>query len=188
MMKMINILSLPFDRGGGWEQLRQTDISMPILGLLVILPMSLLAPVLLYYAGTHYGNEYLTGFADKDWRTITIMVFLAELVTFLLLGWMIHAVTDSHGVTMSHNSAYLLATVALLPLWSSSLALLVPQLWVSLVAIPGALVISCLLVYHGIQAMCQRSDHDVVAMSATYLVMAASLLLWGVLIGGAWEF
>jgi len=47
---------------------------------------------------------------------------------------------------------------------------------------------SCALIYQGVRSLCQRSDNDVVAMSATYTVMAASLLAWGVLMAMVWGF
>ena len=68
------------------------------------------------------------------------------------------------------------------------LALLVPVLAVSVVAVFAALFLSCALVYQGVRSFCERSDNDVVVMSATYTVMSASLLAWGVLMAMVWAF
>jgi len=89
---------------------------------------------------------------------------------------------------MEYRDAYLLAAVAPLPLWLSSLALLVPALAVSVVAVFAGLFLSCALVYQGVRSLCGRTDNDVEVMSATYTVMAASLLAWGVLMAMVWGF
>ncbi|MDT8319584.1 MAG: Yip1 family protein [Xanthomonadales bacterium] len=187
-MNVTQILTLPFSRSGGWKELQQRKYSIATLAWLVVLPMSLLPPIILFYVGTHYGDDFLPGFADKQWRFITTVLFLAELLTFFIMGWLIHAIADAHRVQMSYEDAYLLATVAPLPLWISSLALLVPDWRVSVAVILLALVPSCTLVYHGMQALCGRDDDDVVAMSATYTVMAVALLAWGLLIAMIWAF
>ncbi|PTB95196.1 hypothetical protein [Marinobacter sp. UBA2678] len=56
------------------------------------------------------------------------------------------------------------------------------------VAVFAALFLSCALVYQGVRSFCERSDNDVVVMSATYTVMASSLLAWGVLMAMVWAF
>ncbi|PHQ15775.1 Yip1 family protein [Marinobacter profundi] len=187
-MNVTNLIKMPFTTKGGWEELQRRQLSIPMLAWLIVVPMSLLPPVLLYYAGTHYGDEFIAGFGGKEWRFITTILFLAELLTFFVMGWLIHAVVEGHNLTISYPDAYLLAAVAPLPLWLSSLALLVPALAVSVIAVAAALVLSCTLVYQGLRALCERSDNDVVAMSATYTVMAASLLAWGVLMAMVWAF
>ncbi|HBI78749.1 MAG TPA: hypothetical protein DDY30_04975, partial [Marinobacter adhaerens] len=65
--------------------------------------------VLLYYAGTHYGDAFMQGFGDKEWRFITTILFLAELLTFFVMGWLIHAVMNSHQLKIRYQDAYLLA-------------------------------------------------------------------------------
>src|SRR5699024_6006813 len=118
------------------------------------------------------------GFAGKEWRFITTILFLAELLTFFVMGWLIQAVVEGHKLEISYNNAYLLAAIAPVPLWLSSLALLVPAVMFSVVVVLVAMALSCTLVYQGLRALCHRSPNDVITMSATYTVMAASLLAW----------
>ncbi|HDZ38375.1 MAG TPA: DUF1282 domain-containing protein [Marinobacter sp.] len=187
-MNVSSLFKLPFSSNGGWGELQRRGLSIPVLAWFVVVPMSLLPPVLLYYAGTHYGDDFITGFAGKEWRFITTILFLAELLTFFVMGWLIHAVVESHKLEISYNNAYLLAAIAPLPLWISSLALLVPAVVVSLIAVLAAMALSCTLVYQGLRSLCHRSPDDVLAMSVTYTVMAASLLAWGVLMAMVWAF
>src|SRR5690554_5732048 len=79
-MNPITVVRLPFTRSVGWKELQQRRPSIPLLAWAIVLPMSLLPPVLLYYAGTHYGDAFVAGFADREWRFITTILFLAELL------------------------------------------------------------------------------------------------------------
>jgi|TARA_Y100000815_G_C13150666_1_gene427866 hypothetical protein len=187
-MTMTQLLSLPFSANGVWRELKGMNLSIPFLAWVIVVPMSFLPPVLLYYAGTHYGDSFINGFADKEWRFITTILFLAELLTFFVMGWLIKAVLDGHQLQIEYPDAYLLAAIAPLPLWLSSLALLVPVLAVSVIAVFAGMFLSCALIYQGVRSLCQRTDNDVVAMSATYTVMAASLTAWGILMAMVWAF
>lgn len=187
-MNITNLVCLPFSRNGSWTELQRMNLSIPLLAWVVVVPMSFLPPVLLYFAGTHYGDSFIAGFGDKEWRFITTILFLAELLTFFVMGWLIHSVLDADNLSVTYQDAYLVAAIAPLPLWLSSLALLVPVLAVSVVAVFAGMFLSCALVYQGVRAICHRADNDVVAMSATYTVMAASLLAWGILMAMVWAF
>ncbi|MGO3698849.1 MULTISPECIES: YIP1 family protein [Halomonas] len=151
--------------------------------------MSLLPPLMLYYAGTHYGDTFMTGFAEREWRFITTILFLAELLTFFIMGWVIHAVVNGvEQLSISYKNAYLLATLAPLPLWISALALWVPSLFFNVIVGLAALGVSCSLIYHGLQALCTRNELDVATISATYTIMSAGILGWGVLLAVVWAY
>ncbi|MBB3329670.1 hypothetical protein BDK63_000510 [Halomonas campaniensis] len=188
-MNPITVLRLPFTRSVGWKELQQRRPSIPLLAWAIVFPMSLLPPVLLYYAGTHYGDAFVAGFADREWRFITTILFLAELLTFFVMGWLIHAVVNSsRQLRIDYQDAYLLAALAPLPLWSSAIVLLIPSLLLNALAVLVALGISIGLVYHGLQALCQRQDEDVETMAATYTIMAAGVLAWGLLMAIVWAY
>lgn len=188
-MTLASLLQLPFSGRTGWDELRRRRISIPMLAWGLVLPLSLLPPVLLYYAGTQHGDALAAGFAGREWRFITTILFLAELLTFFLMGWLIHAVVNAHDeMLIDYHDAYLLAALAPVPLWASSLALLVPSLVFNAVVVLVALGISCSLIYHGLQGLCRRGEHDMVAQSATYTIMAAGVLAWGLLMGVVWAY
>lgn len=187
-MTITQLARLPFSGNGAWSELRRLNLSIPFLAWVVVVPLSFLPPVLLYYAGTHYGDAFMEGFGDKQWRFITTILFLAELLTFFVMGWLIQAVLDSHKLTVSYRDSYLLSAIAPMPLWLSSLALLVPAVMVSVAAVFAGLFLSCTLVYQGLRSICERTDNDIEMMSATYTIMAASLLAWGLLMAMVWAF
>jgi len=188
-VKVMAYMKMPFSYREGWRELQAKPPSIPLLAWCVVLPMSLLPPVMLYFAGTHYGDAFMTGFADREWRFITTILFLAELLTFFIMGWVIHAVVNgTEQLSINYQDAYLLAALAPLPLWASSLALGVPSLLFNTLVALFALGISCSLIYHGLQALCTRKEHDVVTISATYTIMSAGILGWGVLLAVIWAY
>ncbi|ATJ84584.1 YIP1 family protein [Halomonas beimenensis] len=188
-MNPITVIRLPFTRLAGWKELQKRKPSIATLAWGVVLPMSLLPPLLLYYAGTHYGDAFVAGFAERQWRFITTILFLAELLTFFVMGWLIHAVVNAtRELSIDYHDAYLLAALAPLPLWSSAIVLLIPSLLLNVLAVLVALGISCSLVYHGLQALCEREENDVVTQSVTYTVMASGVLAWGLLMAIVWVF
>lgn len=188
-MNPVTVVKLPFTRQAGWKELQQRKPSIAVLAWCLVLPMSLLPPVLLYYAGTLYGDDFVAGFGEREWRYITTILFLAELLTFFVMGWLIHVVVNGiRELSIDYHDAYLLAALAPLPLWSSAIVLLIPSLLLNALAVLVALGISCSLVYHGLQALCERSDNDVTTMSATYTIMAAGVLAWGLLMAIVWSF
>ncbi|WP_447527551.1 YIP1 family protein [Vreelandella sp. TE19] len=188
-MTPLNILQLPFTHQTGWPALKRHRPSIATLAWGVVLPMSLLPPILLFYAGTHYGDTFAAGFAERQWRFITTILFLAELLTFFVMGWLIQAVVNGHDeLSIDYHSAYLLAALAPLPLWVASLGLLVPSLVVNAVLVLAALALACSLVYHGLQALCERHTRDVALMSVTHTIMAAGVLAWGLLMAIVWAY
>ena len=186
-MNMSLILGLPFSIKS-WSQLQQKNLSIPMLAWLLVVPLSFVPPVLMYYAGTHYDDSFLPGFADKDWRFITTTLFLAELLTFFVMGWLIHSVLEGHKLSVSYHDAYLVAAIASLPLWLSSLALLVPVLLFNVLVVALALVVSTALVYRGCKALSDESGNEMANMSATYTIIAAALLAWVLLLVIVWAY
>lgn len=186
-MNLSLIFNLPFS-GKAWSELQRKEVSIPALAWLLVIPLSFVPPVLMYYAGTHYGDSFVLGFADKEWHFITTTLFLAELLTFFIMGWLIHAVLDAYNLTVSYHDAYLLAAIAPIPLWLSAFALLVPIFFFNVLVAAVALALSINLVYQGCNALSQGSGDDIVRMSATYTIIAASFMAWVLLLVMVWAY
>lgn len=188
-MKALTIVKMPFSHKMGWRELQSLRPSIPLLAWSIVFPMSLLPPVMLYFAGTHYGDILFTGFADREWRFITTILFLAELLTFFMMGWVIHTIVNgTRELAISYHDAYLLAALAPLPLWASSIMLVFPSLLFNALCVLAALGVSCRLIYHGLQALCTRDVNDVTTMSATYTIMSTGALAWGILMAIIWAY
>lgn len=164
-----------------WFIFGRTHPSLSRMFLGVVVPLSLLPPLMLYYAGTYHGDEFMPGFAGRDWMSIAFIFLIAELATVGAMGSVIRWIAKLNGLFADRTSAYLLAFVAPIPLWLSSLALLVPNFIFAAGVGMLAFGVSCLLIYHGVSALL-RVKEDVVAGSIAYGIMACGLLAWGLLL------
>lgn len=176
-MGFMSIPRMMISSEDGWRELERQHPTVLSLFLWMVLPLSILPPALLYYAGTHYGDALIAGWSGKAWSVISPMFFLCELAAFVGMGGFIRRVVDRNTAPIDTHDAYMIAAIAPVPMWLSSLALLVPNLaFVAVVALAG-LAASCALMYHGVYALCHMSD-EVRAASVTHTVMAAGLLCW----------
>lgn len=180
----MNILSIPkmiLAPRNSWLQLENIPTSLAKMFFSLILPLSALPPLLLYYAGTHYGDAFAAGFTAKPWGTIAIAFFLAEMLSYLGMGWFIRQVVSVHDADISTHDAYMLAGITPTPLWLSSLALLVPSFAFNAAVVLIALAVSCNLIYQGVYALCHMRE-ETSAAGITQTVMGAGVSAWALLL------
>ena len=180
-MNFAHLPQLPFSSTRGWQELEKAHPPVAKVFLLLALPLSLLPPLMLYYTGTHFGESLFPGGAEKAWNLIAIIFFLAEMITFAGMGWLIKEVAGTYKVNISLHDAYLLAAICPIPLWLSSLGLLVPTLAFNAPLSLLALGLSCSIIYHGIYALCHMQEQTQ-AIGFTYTIMGAGIVAWVMLI------
>ena len=176
-MNIAHLPQMPFSSTKGWEEIERSQPSVAKVFFLLALPLSLLPPVMLYYAGTHYGDTLFQGGSAKPWNLIAEIFFLVEMMTFGAMGWLIREVASTYKAEITLHDAYLLAAICPIPLWLSSLALLVPSLAFNAGVSLLALGLSCSIIYHGIDAFSHMRE-KMVAASFTYTVMGAGVVAW----------
>lgn len=167
----------------GWEEIEADAPPVADLFLKLVVPLSLLPAFMLWYAGTHYGDALAAGFGAKPWAQIAVLFFATELMTVAIMGWFIGALAQSKGVKLSARHAYLIAGVAPIPLWLSSLTLVVPHILVSALVSAIAMGLSFRIIYRGVQTLCHIRD-EVVDMEISHAIMAAGLIAWALLLIG----
>lgn len=180
----MNILTLPkmvVSSREGWSEVEKAHPSMAKLFAYLVLPLSVLPPVMLYFAGKHYGDDFIAGFGSRHLELISTVFFLAELATFGAMGWFIKQIAKYNTVDISDHDAYMLAGIAPVPLWLSSLGLLVPSVMFNAGVSLAALAMSCGLIYHGVYALCHMHD-EVSAMAITQAVIGAGMAAWAILL------
>lgn len=180
-MNLISLAKLPLSTTQGWPELETIHPRVLKLFAFVVLPLSLLPPGMLYYAGTHYPEAFLPGAGGKNWGAIGVAFFLVEMATFLGMGWLIKQVAESNRLQIDYHDAYMLAAIAPIPLWLSSLGLLIPSLAFNAVLSLAALGLSCGILYHGIEGLCHMRE-DVTAAGIVQTVIGASLIAWALLL------
>ncbi len=181
-MNLTSLSEMTVSPDGGWREVLERHPRILNVFLCLVLPLSLLPPAMLYYAGSSYGDAFLPGFAAKPWGVISLLFFAMELATFAGMGWLIEQVAQTRGLTVDYHDAYLVAAIAPVPLWLSSLGLLVPSLAFNAAVSLTALAMSFALIYHGISAVVRRR-HDVAVAGVVQTVMGAGLVAWALLLG-----
>ncbi|MBZ0106104.1 MAG: YIP1 family protein [Sulfuricella denitrificans] len=180
----MNILSFPkmvISSSEGWPELAKIHPAIIRVFFFLVLPFSLLPPAMLYLSSIYYGDSIIAGFGSRPWELISPLFFIAEMVTFVAMGWLIKQIAEDHQVDVDYHDAYVLAAITPVPLWLSSLGLLVPSLAFNMVVSILALGASCALIYHGIYALCHMHE-EVTAASITQAVIGAGLSSWAILL------
>lgn len=179
-MNPISFVKLPLSADEGWPELARRPPRILDVFVRLVLPLSLLPPAMLYFAGTRYAEVLGPTMRQRDWATVAGILLVAEIATFFITGWLIKEVATTHDPAIDRHGAYLLAAIALVPMWFSSLALLVPDPVFNGVASLSALVLSCALLYQGVRAF-DRSHDEFVAAGIVQIVVGAVLIGWALL-------
>ena len=183
-MNISSLFKMPFSPEATWPELARTDSTVAKTFWLMVVPLSLLPPGMIYLAGSQYGDVFVEGFSRKPWAPFAAVIFfLAEIASVSLMGWLVKRVASAWKERISYRDAYVVAAVAAVPLWISSLGLLVPSLAFNVALSVVALLVSCGLVFQGVRYFCQITEERIEqAFSITRLVFGAGLLAWGFLI------
>ncbi len=180
----MNILTFPrmvVSSEAGWPELEKIHPAIIKIFAFLVLPLSLIPPAMLYYAGTTYGDDFVVGYGSKPWDWIAGAFFLAEMLTFAGMGWFISQIAENSNVKIDSHDAYLLAAIAPVPLWLSAFGLFFASVAINMAISVVALACSCGLIYHGIFALCHMHE-EIEAMSITYTVISAGLVAWVLLL------
>lgn len=181
-MKLSSLASMPFSAAGAWLELACPDSAAARNFWWLVLPLSLLPPEMIDVAARQEGGE-VAAFLDQ-WPEAFIahIVFLWEILSFTFMGWMIKHAPRIWGATISFRHAYLLAAIVAVPLWLSSLGLLVDSELLDFLLAGLALLLSCALLFQGLRAFC-ASRHGAVPVAAiTQTVFSSGMLTWSLLL------
>lgn len=176
-MNLLQIPKMAFSFHGGWDDVVRLHPSLARLFLLFAVPLSLLPPIMIHFAGTHYGEVFGPGVAPEQWAAAARIFFVAELVTVPVMAAFILLVARMNRVPTDYYSCAAIAVFAPTPLWLSSLALLVPNLMFNIVVGAFALFCSLGLIYRGVFALLHMHE-DVQAMQMATVVAGAGVLAW----------
>lgn len=176
-MNLQSLSKMPFSSGAAWPEFAVLNKEVAKVFLYLVVPFSLLPPVMIAMAGIQYGN----GISDSYWSKFAVVLFLAEIVSVSLMAWLIAYCARAYGEELSYRNAYLLAAIAPVPLWLSSLGLLVPSLAFNAVIAVVALCLSYGLIHHGVRSFCNIAQ-GTNAGAITRLVFGVGLLVWAALL------
>jgi len=167
----------------GWDTLTHSHLSVAQMFMLFALPLSLVPPVMIYYAGKTYGGHMLPLLSDAHLTSISILFFIAELVMTFVVAYIIQWLGDWVGEKPAFADCYKLAVVAPIPLWLAPLFLFIPSFTLNLTIASLALVASGVLVFYGTPSILRIEEEKV--EGATVLlagsILAVAMVAWAVM-------
>lgn len=176
-MNLYALSRLPVSAEVGWPDLIRTHPGLLRIFAFVVLPLSLVPPLMLYWAGTQQPDMFPPDLRARPWAEVATVFFVAELLSVAAMGWLIRRIAIGHGLELHYHDSYLLASITPVPMWLSALGLLVPTLLFAAAVAAAGLVMSCAILYHGIQAYC-RTREDVAAAGLVRTVLGLGFAAW----------
>jgi hypothetical protein len=164
----------------GWDDVSTLHPAVMKTFLYLVLPMSLLPPAMLLFAGMDHPLTYLMNAPYSRWKIVAAAFFVTELATVPLMGWVIKSMAEIHQIDCNFKDTFLLAAIAALPLWASSIGLAIANMWIMIVALVVGLMMSASLLYHGTYTILKLDD-DEEAQALSSSAFSVGGLVWAFL-------
>lgn len=179
-MNMLHYVKMPFSFRDGWSELSNAHPSAWKTFILLVLPFSLIAPLMLVYAGSHHGARYLMDASPARWNMVAWLFLITQWLTVPLMGSVIKSLGAARGVVLEFKDAFRLAALSAVPMWLSALGLAASQLWLMIGALLLGLFVAAGMLYHGSFVVLKMTDR-VEAQSLSYQVFSVGGLVWALL-------
>ncbi len=180
-MNMMHIHKLFDSSLEGWDDVARIHPTVMKLFGLVVLPLSLIPPLMLEYAGRRFGATLYPDTAARTWDIVALLFLVAELLTVPLMAWGIKLVANSGGIVSDYHEAFTLAAIAPIPLWLSALGLFSGNLFVIVGLVALGLAGSVVLIFRGMEGMLKVKE-GLLAFDMAFIVTALGLIAWMLLI------
>jgi hypothetical protein len=161
----------------GWDLFTHGHLPVMQLFLYLTLPLSVIPPVMIYYAGLAYGGVTLPALNASQLQIICAVLFMAELAMTFVVAYVIQSLGEVIEIRPDYADAYKLAVLVPIPLWVAPLFLFVPNFILNLTVGAFALLISGRLIFYAVPQILKVK----VRRHATLLsgaVLAAGLVAW----------
>ncbi len=180
-MLMSHIPAMLVSEKAGWEEIDRSHFSSRWFLKSVVLPMSLLPPVLYAYAElVHPGAVFplsVPALTPMQLTVSGVVFYVAQVLMVSYMAMLIQRMSLARDHDPGYDSAYALAAIAPLPLWLASLSLLVPSTTFVVAVGAAAWVASILLIRHGVRPLLHIADEKTGHYVAN-LVTGAGIAAW----------
>lgn len=180
-MGILNYVRLPFASGGDWLALQAAPHAGANTFLLVTLPLSLLPPAMLMYAGDRHLLPFTVAAVSLPWPVLAGLLLLFEVLSVVLMAWLTHWLAAERRIEVSWRDAFLLTELTAVPLWLSSAALAVPAPGLMAALLVLGLLLAGTTLYHGTASFLKLAD-PIQAQALAAEIFAAGALLWVVVV------
>lgn len=174
-MLMTDIPRMLVSEKTGWEDIDRSHFSHRWFFRSLVMPMSLLPPALYVYAETmHPGAIFPLSVPALSGMQLLVNAIVFYGMQLAMVGYMamlIQRMALGRDHDPGYDGAYALAAIAPVPLWLSSLSLLVPSTAFVIAAVAVAWVASIALLRHGVRPLLHVRD----AKTARYIADAVTL-------------
>ena len=180
-MLMSHIPAMLVSEKAGWEEIDRSHFSSRWFLKSVVLPMSLLPPVLYAYAElVHPGAVFplsVPALTPMQLIVSGVVFYVAQLLMVGYMAMLIQRMSLGRDHDPGYDSAYALAAIAPVPLWLASLSLLVPSIPFVVAVGAAAWVASILLIRHGVRPLLHIADEKTAHYVAN-VVTGAGIAAW----------
>lgn len=186
---MAQLKSHQMSQAVGWDTFTHSHMSVLRLFLFYALPLSIVPPVMIYYAGVSYGTHLLSSLSAAQLEAIGVVFFFAELVMTFLVASVIQRLGEWVDIKPAFVDCYKLAIVVATPLWLAPLFLYIPSVILNLTTGAAALMLSGILIFYSVPAILkvEEKGHAIllsgsilaVGLVAWAAMMYLTLLTWG---------
>ena len=160
----------------GWSDVVKIHPSVYKLLLALVVPLSLLPPLMYAYAGLMQPGVVFPAtepaMTGREAAMVGVAFFLIELATVAFMAMVVRQIGNAHGLDTPYENAFALAAIAPVPLWLASLALFIPSLLANVVVVALAWVGSVALIRHGVRPLLGVGDSDEAHAMANRVTMA----------------
>lgn len=180
-MLMTHIPEMLFSEKAGWVDIDRAHSPSHWFFKNLVLPMSLLPPALYAYAElVHPGEVFarsVPAMTPVQLLVMGLVFYVAQLLMVTYMAMLIQRTALARDHDPGYHGAYALAAIAPVPLWLSSLSLLVPNTGFVVAAVALAWIASAALIRHGVRPLLHISDGKR-AHHVANLVTLAGVVAW----------
>jgi hypothetical protein len=163
---------------GGWRYLADSHLSILRMYFLYVVPLSLVPPLMIYFAGSNYADQLLPLLSPRKMEMLVVIFYLAELAIVPAMAWVIQQLSNAARINVSYHDAFMLAATAPTPLWIATLFLFVPNLVFNLAIMSLALLASLLVIYYAVPPLFHLEGERRQTIPLAGLIMFSGLLAW----------
>lgn len=163
----------------GWEAFTRNHISVLKLFLFYALPLSVVPPAMIYYAGVEYGGHLLPSLSPMRLDVISIVFFIAELVMTFVVAFIVQRMTEVADTKPAFEDAYKLAVVVPTPLWLAPLFLFIPSFDLNITIGALALILSGVLLFYSVPPILKVKEESTIMLSSS--ILAIGMVAWAIM-------
>lgn len=160
-----------------WNTLTHAHLSVLKMFVFYALPLSVIPPVMIYYAGINYGGILLPALSSIQLLTIGVAFFLVELAMTFIVAYFIKRLGEVVDIQPAYEDSYKLAVLVPTPLWIAPVFLFIPSFVFNITIGAAALMLSAILIFVGVPSILRvEEEGHAILLSAS--ILAVGLVAW----------